>query len=123
MRELTENEMTLVAGGIGLQNEDSIAFTPPSIPGSGARALPAVGLGSGGNGSSNGSGSSEGSSSSGGDVKKIVQEACGGEKPKSVTVEKKGSSVGVKIGYTPPKKITVTPSYNSGSTTVTVECN
>ena len=106
MRELTEKEMNVVAGGTARFGEDRASYNDPFPLGSQSPE-------SGGNGSG----------SSGGDVKKIVQEACGGEKPKSVTVEKKGSSVGVKIGYTPPKKITVTPTYDSGSTTVTVDCN
>ena len=103
MRCLTEKEMTLVSGGIGLNHKDSTSFTRPS-PGL---------MG----------GAPTKKESSGGDVKKIVQDACGDKGAKSVTVTKKGSSVGVKVGYTPPKKVTVTPSYNSGSTTVTVDCN
>lgn len=106
MRKLTENEMNLVAGGIARPAEDRATRNGPFPLGSRSPE-----------------GGGNGGGSSGGDVKQIVQDACGDDGAKSVVVTKKGSSVGVKIGYTPPKKITVTPTYDIGSTTVTVECN
>ena len=111
MRELTENEMNLVAGGISLHQEDNNAFTPPSIPSLGGSAKPSIGSGSAGSGSS------------GGDVKKIVQDACGEDGADTVTVTNQGPSGSAEVGYTPPKKLTVGGSYDSGSTTVTVDCN
>ena len=106
MRELTEKEMNLVAGGIARPEESRPSVTDPFPLGS---QSPERG-GSGG-------GSSEA------DVKKIAQDACGDKGPRTVEVEKRNPSAGVEIGYTPPRKITVTPSYDSGGTTVTVVCN
>lgn len=105
MRKLTENEMNLVAGGIVRPIEDRAGRNDPFPLGSKSPE-------SGGNGGG----------SSGGDVKKIVQEACGDKGPDTVTVTKKGPSGSAKVGYTPPKKVTVEGSYDSGSTTVTVDC-
>ena len=107
MRELTEKEMNLIAGGIVRPvGEDGASITNPHPYGSQSPE----GGGSGGG-------------SSGGDIPQIIQDACNGETPKKVEVEKEGPSGSVSVGYTPPKKITVEGSYDSGSTTVTVECN
>lgn len=105
MRELTEKEMSVVAGGIIHPGEDRTSITNPFPLGSKSPK-------SGGNGGG-----------SSGDVKKIVQDACGNRGAKEVEVKKQGPSGSAKVGYTPPKKVTVEGSYDSGSTTVIVECN
>lgn len=102
MRNLTENEMTLVSGGIGLNHRDSTSFTRPR-PGLMGGAPKKKG-------------------SSGQDVKKIVQDACGKKGASSVKVEKKGPSGSAEVGGG-KKGVTVGGSYDSGSTTVTVDCN
>ena len=106
MRTLTENEMNLVAGGIARPAEDRATRNSPFPLGSQSSEK-------GGNGGG----------SSGADVKQIVQDACGDKRANTVTVTKKGPSGSAKVGYTPPAKVTVQGSYDSGSTTVTVDCN
>ena len=107
MRELTEKEMNLVAGGIARPiGENGASIINPFPLGSQSPE-------SGGNGGG----------SSGGDIPQIVQDACGDKGASEVEVKKEGPSGSVSVGYTPPKKVTVEGSYDSGSTTVTVDCN
>ena len=106
MRELTEKEMNLVAGGIARPiGEDRKSIINPFPLGSQSPE-------SGGNGG----GSSEG------ETKKIIQDACGDAGASTVTVKKQGPSGSVQGGKG-KDGLSGGVSYDSGSTTVTVDCN